>query len=241
MKIQYFSDIHLNYYSHVDLTQINIDCDVLVIAGDIGNPTQLIYKQFLQYVHSKCPKVFIITGNHEYYNHGMTIEQTNEHIKFLTSDCPNITFLNNSFEDYNGVRFVGSVLWCTPTNNDYISHPQRQIKNTSFVEFNQNHQTCKQFLQNTFELSISQQMPIVVITHYLPSYKLISPQFKSNPITMWFASNSDELINPYIKYWIYGHTHQPNHSIINGVSFHCNPVGYPNENTTTNYEMFIDV
>lgn len=41
--------------------------DVLILAGDIGNPTSKIYKLFLTEISKYYAKVFIIAGNHEYY------------------------------------------------------------------------------------------------------------------------------------------------------------------------------
>jgi len=38
------------------------------------------------------------------------------------------------------------------------------------------------------------------------------------------------------KSWIYGHTHTPSNVIINEISFLCNPIGYPNENSILNFQ-----
>ena len=65
-------------------------------------------------------KIFLICGNHEYY--GSDIEPTNQFIRGLLVVWPNITFLDNDYEDYCGYRFIGSVLWdqeATATSNDY--------------------------------------------------------------------------------------------------------------------------
>jgi len=32
-----------------------------------------------------------------------------------------------------------------------------------------------------------------------------------------------------MKYWVFGHTHDPIEYKIEGVDFLCNPLGYPNE------------
>ena len=62
MKIQYISDIHLEYQS----TLPNIDqiSDILVLAGDIGFPFSFLYKEFLIDMNKKFKKIFLIAGNH---------------------------------------------------------------------------------------------------------------------------------------------------------------------------------
>ena len=59
MKIQYISDIHLEYLS--EIPKINPVGDVLVLAGDIGHPFSSIYINFLIDVNNKFKKVFLIT------------------------------------------------------------------------------------------------------------------------------------------------------------------------------------
>lgn len=240
MKVQYFSDLHINYYNPETFDHIKIDCDVLIIAGDIGNPTLPHYKAFLQYISEHVPKTFIVAGNHEYYNHKMTIEQTNEYIQNMVSNWENISFLNNTYEDYNGYRFCGSVLWCTPSCNDYLMNPQRHIHGATFIEINNEYQKCYTYLKQQIQLSKEQQMPLIIITHYLPSYELIDAQYRTEqfkPLLEWFASNSDDLIDPFVQAWFYGHTHKQKHCVINSVNMYCNPLGYPNENVH-NYECY---
>jgi len=48
--------------------KIKVMADVLCLAGDIGYPYSGIYREFLKQMNSDFKKVFIIAGNHEYYN-----------------------------------------------------------------------------------------------------------------------------------------------------------------------------
>jgi len=50
-----------------------------------------------------------------------------------------------------------------------------------------------------------------------------------------------ELNKEKIKCWIYGHTHTPSNTIINGIPFLCNSIGYPNENNKLNFQTNIIV
>jgi len=68
------------------------------------------------------------------------------------------------------------------------------------------------------------------MTHHLPSYQLIDPKYKIfKEINCYFATNLDYLFGPHIKYWLYGHTHQPNQTIINNIKLLVNPLGYKHE------------
>jgi predicted phosphodiesterase len=95
MRIHYISDIHLefmrpNHYENFrnrwrpDIKQ----ADVLVLAGDIGNPRQPLYREFLQHCSQNCKKVFLIAGNHEFY--GTTLWSCIENPLFTINDTEQI-------------------------------------------------------------------------------------------------------------------------------------------------------
>ena len=92
-KIQYFSDLHLEFYDLTKLVRmihwIKPKSDICVLAGDIGYPFQKKYEVFLIAMNKKFEHIFLILGNHEFYqlkdNEGKTmnqiIEQTEKIIK----------------------------------------------------------------------------------------------------------------------------------------------------------------
>ena len=75
MKIQYLSDLHLELMSTHKFSKlcekIIPKCDILVLAGDIGDPLHHNdrYKFFLHSMSKKFKKVFLVSGNHEYYRY----------------------------------------------------------------------------------------------------------------------------------------------------------------------------
>lgn len=92
------------------------------------------------------------------------------------------------------------------------------------------------YIKSAVESSVE---PVVVVTHHLPQRKL--GVFKPHLIT-WtklhgmFVNTMMELItDTKIKFWCYGHTHYGNYNDINGVTYVCNPVGYPHENRNWQY------
>ena len=109
-SIQYISDIHLEFL-HIEAVEsiirkiIPID-PIMVLAGDIGNPFSKnnYYEKFIEEMSKKFEKVFLISGNHEYYHNN--IDMVEEKIKTVTSKYNNVTYLQNSytspFTDSNG-------------------------------------------------------------------------------------------------------------------------------------------
>jgi len=88
------------------------------------------------------------------------------------------------------------------------------------------------------EDAIEDKISCVVITHHMPSYKLIDEKYYDDNYNMWFASHLDNIIIQHkqkIKGWIYGHTHSANRCVLHDVKMYCNPLGYKGENKKPNY------
>jgi predicted phosphodiesterase len=238
MKIQYVSDIHLELLTFnercIYLDTIERTCDILVLAGDIGNPIKNHYKHFLRKVGELFEKVFVIAGNHEYY--GNTIEETNQKIMDVVAEFSNITFLNNNYEDYGGVRWIGTTLWTeiidTPLfrMNDF-----RVIKDFDIVKYNQLHYTCKTFLESSLQNASEENIKTIVITHHLPFYELTNTYYRKpcySHISMLFNANINDIIDKYktqLVGWFYGHTHKHSIQTHYDINFYCNPIGYFDE------------
>ena len=60
MRINYFSDIHLEF-GPAELP--DTDADIIIAAGDIG-----IYDQGLQWLQALDKPIIYIAGNHEFYS-----------------------------------------------------------------------------------------------------------------------------------------------------------------------------
>jgi hypothetical protein len=78
-------------------------------------------------MNSKFKKIFIIAGNHEFYNNRKDIENTKLKIKEICDldGFENITFLDNSYEDYGGYRFMGSIIWTHISKREYLINDTR--------------------------------------------------------------------------------------------------------------------
>jgi predicted phosphohydrolase len=221
-KFQLISDIHLeknpftNYYHKILAPN-------LLLCGDIGSPFLKNYKNFLNHCSYSHKRVFIITGNHEYWK--SSISETNDKINDLVKSFDNIFFLNNKtyllFENNKYYKIFGSTLWSyihptifpqiskISTDNKLITNFSTQIRNKFFMD------SINIITKNTFD---------IIMTHHMPSFLLIDHQKYSDQKLIWplYASDCD-LIMKNTKFWVYGHTHTPSSKIINFTQTHTNP------------------
>ena len=221
MKIRYLSDLHLefikpnkvqNFISKIIKPKkagVNRDdSDVLVLAGDIGNPYSQIYDLFMKEVNANFTKTFIIPGNHEYYNNKL-MKDTRKYLDDYFKQYPNISFLDNGVEKYRGINFIGTTLWSHITDPAYEINDVYSIQNFDYKKYNKLNQECVGFLKEAVDGCDS----CVIITHHQPSANVIDPKYKTArmlPYNQWFYCNMDDFIlsnNGKIKCWIYGHTH----------------------------------
>jgi hypothetical protein len=161
------------------------------------------------------------------------MEEIEERIRQIikTAKLDNVTFLDNEYEDYEGYRFVGSTLWskCEIPIVEHCVNDFRAIKEMNVNLYNELHEVSREFLKSS--IVTESVLPVIVITHHLPSYKLIAEEYKNHThLNKYFASHSDDLFAPTIRGWIYGHTHTASGREGKGIKFVCNPIGYPGEN-----------
>lgn len=243
MKFQYISDLHLEF---LDNNIINIQpiSEYLLLAGDIGYPTHSNYVYFLDDVSKKFKKVFIITGNHEYYNPNMSMEQTEKTIRELCLKYHNIYFLQNEFYDFpdNNISIFGSTLWTyinpiesyeiSSTLGDYKYIPEFTTRKC--IELH-----CKAI--KTFNILIADRKDreIIILVHHIPHTDLIDPKFSDSHTNSAYATDVECFTSIYknIKAVVYGHTHFKK---ITG-KYYCNPVGYKGENKPINLEASFEI
>lgn len=230
MKIQYISDLHLEFYEDILKIPIIPSAPILCLLGDIGFPDSTNYDIILNWCSKNYKKVFIITGNHEYYSNKFTIDEINNIINTKVKKYNNISFLNNTIEKYEDHTFIGTTLWSYIPK--YIKNHElnvyndfKKIKGINREKYNELFLKNLEFLEN--ELKIHDN--IICLTHHLPSIDLIHEKYKDYPNFM-FANNLNYLIEDNIKVWMCGHSHTGNTKIINNVICTLNPFGYPNEN-----------
>lgn len=97
LSIQYISDIHLEFYKQDETFNITPYSYNLALCGDIGYPDTENYINFIKHCSEKFKNVFVIFGNHEYYNRRNTvIIKTMDDKKKYAIFPSNVHFLDNN-------------------------------------------------------------------------------------------------------------------------------------------------
>lgn len=251
MKIQYISDLHLELFRPNEIIYLIkniypiIGVDVFVLCGNIGNPFHQNYEDFMLKINNTFEKTFVIAGNHEYYNNDINV--TNIYMKNIFLKYPNITFLQNTIEEYGGYKFIGTTLWSHISNPKYKINDTNFIKNFDVEKYNLLHKTSCEFIMDELTESTRNEKPTIILSHHVPLFELTAQKYRTTilqPYNECFSANMTEVIKNngnIIKAWFYGHTRHKSSILMYDVAFHCNPVGYFGENNITEYNCYIDI
>ena len=253
MKINLVSDLHLeNGYQELP------GGEVLILAGDICegrdffkefHSTRLLeskpgtYK-WVDFFYKECAKydrVFYVLGNHEHYRG--RFDKTYDQIK---SCLPaNVRLLENEYEEYNGVLFLGGTLWTDCNKGDpltvhtvkYSMNDYRVIKNyyvnkdiyyklTPEFTMSVHRKTCEYI---TKILEEKKDTPTVVITHHGPTFSSINEKYRrERTMNGAYTSDLSDLILDHenIRVWVHGHMHDPADYEVGSTRVVSNPRGY---------------
>lgn len=179
---QYFSDLHLERRPLIP--RIPQTGDYLILAGDVGYPHTPSYEEFLQQCGARYKRVFVVYGNHEWDRGSpFTMQPRVPHNVHLLE--------NQSYTLVPGrLTLFGTTLW-TPT-----------VRKTAYNQ-------AVKFLHTHLQQIASPRHHTICITHHLPSYHLIAPQFQRYHANHRFANHLDALMygRHAPRFWICGHSH----------------------------------
>jgi hypothetical protein len=228
---------------------------ILVLAGDISsNSEQLV--GFLGECAKKFPKVYFVAGNHEFYKHDyiayppviekaltdMMGEQQSNNLKFAF-DCVGYEELDDI-----KVRFIFAPMWGDggPTLddqaktgfylNDFRLITMRRgstMGRFTVQEMMAEHRKQKAEIDRLLKLPFDGKT--VVITHHLPSRRLVSARFwpsdGSDGANGGFVGQCDDILayDHAPNLWINGHTHDRISTTLWKTRVECNPAGYRGE------------
>jgi len=237
MKIQYASDLHLEFGTnsvYLRNNPLKSVGNILVLAGDIGYLKDEMYQKhpFWNWASDNFEQVIVIPGNHELYNH---FDINDLHESWCLKIRDNVRCVYNSIIHLDDdTDLIASTLWSEIHAGDAYHTEQRVsdfhwIRNGQFrltwERFNYEHRRCREFIENSIEKSNAKNL--IVVTHHVPSLQLISDEFASSPINGAFTAELGNLIgNSRIKYWIYGHSHRNIDKVIGNTHCVSNQLGY---------------
>lgn len=225
MKIQFFSDIHLEFGTF-DGTET--DADVIVAAGDIG-----VGLQGIEWLIALDKPAIYVAGNHEYY--GGDIVHTRVAIAELTASTK-VRFLENEAVEISGVRFLGATLWTDYLDGDdqVMEDAKRNMNDYQQIRCASRElkpeQLCDINWESRFWLARELNRPYdgktVVVTHHAPTMRSW-PMTGSASYSATYCNRLDDLIARYdIDLWIHGHVHAVIDYKLDETRVLCNPRGY---------------
>lgn len=231
---QYVSDLHVDVAKNKNL-KIIPNSNVLIVAGDIGNPFHDGFKTFLQSMSKQFEKVIFVAGNHDFDSGSIfdknKYDMCKPQIYEICNELDNVIFLDNDVHIHKGIVFAGTTLWTQiPLKNNTISEE-------TICQHNDKHKESVKFIKSTcnkFKLN-----PVVIISHYVPTFQLIEDKYKrKNNIELWRWTTDleNDIMKKYpqISTWICGHSHSVKSKKIkystHSVNCLLNAHGYPKEN-----------
>lgn len=237
MKIQYASDLHLEFGANTAFLRANPIIpvgDILVLAGDLGyfGDEAMTRHLFWDWASDNFQEVIAIPGNHELYRH-FDINELSEGWELYLRN--NVRYVYNKILHLDDkTDLIASTLWSEISpENGYLT--QRNVsdfqlikdreKTLTWERFNEEHRKCRAFIENSVRESRAKS--IIIATHHVPSFALLDKEFIGSPINGAFASElGDFIANSRVNYWIYGHSHRNITKLIGKTQCVCNQLGY---------------
>jgi len=239
MRLLILSDLHRKVWRQnappIELAHSRPD--VVILAGDIGHPAEVIPWAAGQF--GDLPVLFV-AGNHEAY--GNSWEGAMRELAQHARQAPNVHVLDRDELIMGDVRFLGATLWtdyalfgaalselamaaALPVMADYRRitveqdgpHPMRPSDTVRL------HQRDLAWLRECLQTPFSGRT--VVVTHMAPSMHSVAPRYADDPVSAAFASRLDELA-ALAQLWVHGHTHDSFDYPLQGCRVVCNPCGY---------------
>jgi predicted phosphodiesterase len=253
MRIQYASDLHLEFsdnYRYLKQNPLKPVGDILILAGDIGylNDDNYSKHPFWDWVSDNYRQVIVAVGNHELYKYYDLAKMPRG---LVCSIRDNVKCYYDAVVQIENIDFIISTLWAkillenAYLTENYISDFRRILYNNeplTWDNFNREHDKCFNFIRN--EVLKSAAKHILVVTHHVPSFQLVSTDFTGSKINGAFTVELEEYIkHSPIEYWIYGHSHRNIDKVIGKTKCVTNQLGYVvhNEHLSFDLEKIIEL
>lgn len=243
MRIWVLSDLHVDVHAWSPPDPAP-DCDVLVVAGDVG---ERLTKRVLPWLHRNFAAlgrpVVYVPGNHDFYRSNLDREV--ERAPALAREL-GITLLLDGDRPavIDGVRFVGGTLW-----TDYRVNGDRQVSLDAARRGMNDHRLIRaaadyrRFAPQYAEILHRRALEridralaepfdgaTVVVTHHAPLARSLDEHEPRGPLDGSYASDLSGLIETRRPdLWIHGHVHRRRDYEVGLTRIVANPRGYVTE------------
>jgi predicted phosphodiesterase len=243
MRLQLFSDLHLERYPHF-VPEIRDDTDVVILAGDIGSyqsgsrlETQDFGLERFSPLRPNAPgaRVLYVPGNHEF--DGLEFDEAHARLRTTCAQL-GIEWLDRERLTIGHVRFIGTTLWSdfdalAVQESDLAKQLQRRekafraanyylAKNTTLKDgapvlaegIRAMSLDCQDWLRGALQVPFDGVT--VAVTHFAPSLRSADPRYGLTPGTAGFCNAMDALF-PLADVWVHGHLHCMNDYVASGI------------------------
>ena len=177
MKIQYASDLHLEFaenWRYLKEHPLEKAGDILVLAGDIGYFGDENYSlhPFWNQVADQYEQVIVVPGNHEFYKYyDIASLQEGELLQIRS----NVKVYYNGVVNFGDVDMILSTLWAhIPLQDAFATESgvtdfhriMFEGETLTFEQFNKEHERCMDFLRRACKSSSASKR--VIVTHHVP-------------------------------------------------------------------------
>ncbi len=236
MRINYFSDIHLEF-GMSDVPKVA--ADIVVAAGDIAPNLEGI-----AWLSSINKPVIYVAGNHEFYGHEH--QQIIHKLRAKTQNTQ-IHFLENNTFVFEDVRFIGCTLWADlfiegDEKVAILAKSLNDFKHITVGNGNFNPQAFSRLFAHSKtwleqELAKPFEGKTVVVTHHAPtqwSWNRAPNAIKK----LAYCNDLKYLLHEYpVDAWFHGHVHNPADYRIAGAKILSNPRGYFGRKLVTEFDL----
>lgn len=236
MKVQYVSDLHLEFYDNsVFLARgpLKVAGDVLVIAGDtlpLRDFDSYKRHRFFDWCSDNYKETFLIPGNHEYYRDDISKYPDSWRLELRK----NVAMYENACVKVDNTDFILSTLWSHIPMSMWLTlkHGMSDFtlikydgKPLTATPYNELHERDLAFVKDA--VSKSDATHKVVVTHHVPSRLLVAKEFKGSSLESGFTVDlTDYITTSDIDIWVYGHSHRSIETVIGNTRMASNQVGY---------------
>ena len=236
MKVQYASDLHLEFYDNAVFLARNpfkVAGDVLVLAGDLfllNDFEGFRQHRFWDWCADNYRQTLLVPGNHEYY-HSNLADYPSSWGKELR---PNVRMYENRSVILDDTEFILSTLWSHIPDKEWSAIHKGmsdfyQIRNgknpLTQSAYNGLHERDLAFIKDAVEHSTAAHK--VVVTHHVPSRLCVAPEFVGSSLGSGFTVDlTDYIESSGIDLWVYGHSHRNIDRVIGNTKVVSNQVGY---------------
>jgi len=235
MKIQYCSDLHLEFPLNKKFIEINPlipTGDILVLAGDIVPFESIdLANDFFEFCSENFKETYWIAGNHEYY-YGTLDGRISE---FKEEIAENVFLVNNYTVEKEDFRIIFSTLWSKISERRafFVGNGMYDYKIIKDGDKLYSVDRCNELFEENLSyikkaILIDDQKHNIVVTHHVPTFQNYPKEYLDSYINEGFATDLDRFIETAnIHSWIYGHHHRNVAEFeIEGTRLLTNQLGY---------------